>query len=190
MSTLQQIQTELKAPKSQRNSFGNYNYRSLEDIMEALKPLLEKHNASLIVGDSIELVGDRFYIKATAKLYDESMNVIGENTAYAREELSKKGMDASQITGATSSYARKYCLNGLFCIDDTKDADSMDNTKHETKQQVKLVTEAQAKEIADLAYRTGSDYDKLLKFAQCNDLTEMTFDNYTKVKEMLLKKVK
>lgn len=114
------IQQTLNAPKSQRNNFGGYNYRSAEDILEAVKPLLQ--NITLTVSDEIVLIGERYYVKATATLSD------GEDaiavTAYAREEENKKGMDASQLTGATSSYARKYALNGLFCIDDAKDADT------------------------------------------------------------------
>jgi|ERR1035437_10079368 hypothetical protein len=117
---LSKIQKELKAPKGQRNSFGNYNYRSCEDILEAVKPLLE--NCILTISDEVVVLGDRYYVKATAKLQSEEQVI--ENTAYARESLEKKGMDSSQITGATSSYARKYALNGLFAIDDTKDMDT------------------------------------------------------------------
>lgn len=117
------IQTELKAPKNQFNKFGNYSYRSCEDILEALKPLLSKYNCTLVLFDEIVNIVDRYYVKAVAKLIDiDSSEFIGV-TAFAREELEKKGMDGSQITGASSSYARKYALNGLFLIDDTKDSD-------------------------------------------------------------------
>lgn len=119
------VQSELKAPKSQYNSFGKYNYRSAEDIVEAAKPLCKAHGILLTLSDSVELVGEKAYIKATASVVDvadPSGRV--EVSAYAREPLDKKGMDDSQITGAASSYARKYALNGLFAIDDTKDADS------------------------------------------------------------------
>lgn len=119
---LSAIQTALKAPKNQKNAFGGYNYRSCEDILEALKPLLKTHECALTVSDEIVLVGTRFYIKATATLHHKEETL--SNTAFAREEETKKGMDGSQITGAASSYARKYALNGLFCIDDTKDADA------------------------------------------------------------------
>lgn len=125
------IQTELKAPKGQYNSFGKYKYRSCEDILEAVKPICKEHKATLYLSDSIENVGDRYYIKAIATLYDIDDGSFTQNTAYAREEETKKGMDGSQITGTASSYARKYALNGLFCIDDTKDADT-----DEYKQQV------------------------------------------------------
>lgn len=141
--SLSKIQSELKAPKSQTNAFGKYKYRSLEDIMEALKPLLLKYEAHLIVSDEIVLIGDRYYVKALAKITIESNTY--EASAYAREDVMKKGMDLSQLTGATSSYARKYALNGLFAIDDTKDADSMDNTHVEptiTNQQVSDLTSA------------------------------------------------
>lgn len=114
------IQQALNAPKNQRNNFGGYNYRSAEDILEAVKPLLQ--NITLTVSDEIVLIGNRYYVKATATLSDGE-DVIAV-TAYAREEESKKGMDASQLTGATSSYARKYALNGLFCIDDARDPDT------------------------------------------------------------------
>lgn len=124
------IQQTLNAPKNQRNNFGGYSYRSAEDILEAVKPLLQ--NVTLTLNDEIVLIGDRYYVKATATLSD------GEDaiavTAYAREEENKRGMDASQLTGATSSYARKYALNGLFCIDDAKDADT-DAYAKQTNQQ-------------------------------------------------------
>lgn len=122
---LQAIQSELKAPKGQFNSFGGYKYRSCEDILEALKPVLAKYQAAVLLSDTVELVGDRVYVKATATLKTENETI--SVTAYARETEEKKGMDAAQITGSASSYARKYALNGLFGIDDTKDADTMDN---------------------------------------------------------------
>lgn len=126
------IQSELKAPKGQYNSFGKYNYRSCEDILEGVKPLLAKHGLVLTIQDSIDLIGDRFYVKATATITDGKDEI--STSAYARESLDKKGMDASQVTGATSSYARKYALNGLLAIDDTKDADTMDNSKKPVQQ--------------------------------------------------------
>lgn len=126
------VQSELKAPKGQYNSFGKYNYRSCEDILEGVKPLLNKYGLYLTIDDAVQLIGDRYYIKATATLSDGD-NCIS-TSAYARESLDKKGMDSSQVTGATSSYARKYALNGLLCIDDTKDADTMDNSKKPVQQ--------------------------------------------------------
>lgn len=124
---LHQIQRELVAPKSQFNKFGNYSYRNCEDILSAVKPHLTD-NFVITISDEIVTIGDRYYVKATATLTN-GVSSVG-NTAYARESLDKKGMDDSQITGATSSYARKYALNGLFAIDDTKDADSLDNRKN------------------------------------------------------------
>lgn len=144
MSLLSEIQQKLKAPKGQLNKFGNYRYRSCEDILEALKPLLG--TASLIIADDIVQLGDRYYVKATATLWDDvGHGTSWTATAFAREALDKKGMDDAQITGSASSYARKYALNGLFLIDDTKDADSMDN-KHEAPEKpsranVRMVSE-------------------------------------------------
>ena len=118
------VQSELKAPKSQYNSFGKYKYRSCEDILEALKPILNKNKATVIISDDILFVEGRHYIKATVKFIDTENGEMVENSALAREDEVKKGMDSSQITGSVSSYARKYALNGMFAIDDTKDSDS------------------------------------------------------------------
>jgi len=150
------IQCELKAPKSQHNNFGNYNYRSLEDINESVKPILDKVGATIVLSDDIVFMGERYYVKATATLYDTESNESISVTALARETDVKKGMDSSQVTGATSSYARKYALNGLFAIDDTKDADSeeyktKDDKKGNAKATIQSITKAQVKEIRDLA---------------------------------------
>ena len=117
-------QAELKAPKNQYNSFGKYNYRSCEDILEAAKPICRKHGLVLLLTDKPISIGQRYYIEATARLYDTESDLFLESTASAREADTKKGMDDSQVTGTASSYARKYALNGLFNIDDTKDADT------------------------------------------------------------------
>lgn len=122
------IQTELKAPKSQFNKFGGYNYRNCEDILEAVKPLCAKHDVVPLLSDEIVMIGERYYVKGIAKITDGKDEII--TTAFARESFDKKGMDESQITGSASSYARKYALNGLFCIDDTKDVDFMDNSQN------------------------------------------------------------
>ena len=124
------IQKVLKVPKSQRNKFGGYNYRSLEDITEAVKPLLAEHGLLLNMNDEIVLIGERYYVKSTVSITDGKDKLFA--TGFARESLVKKGMDESQITGASSSYSRKYAANGLFGIDDAKDADSMDNTQDDT----------------------------------------------------------
>lgn len=141
---LLKVQEELKAPKGQYNSFGKYKYRSCEDILESVKPLLVKYNLTLTLNDELENIGERYYIKATAKillaekeLEDNRLQKYIANTAYAREDESKKGMDGSQITGTASSYARKYALNGLFLIDDTKDAD-IDEYKQQQGEELTL----------------------------------------------------
>ena len=139
---LSAIQTKLIAPKNQHNSYGKYYYRSCEDILEGLKPHLEETKTAVTINDEVVLIGERYYIKATVTLHDCESDKSVSNTAYAREELTKKGMDASQITGSTSSYARKYALNGLFCIDDVKDADTRDNRQKEAEEQAKAELEA------------------------------------------------
>ena len=118
------VQTALKAPKSQYNAFGKYNYRNCEDILEAVKPLCKEAKALVYLTDELVLIGERYYIKATARFIDVESTDVLNAVAYAREEETKKGMDGSQVTGASSSYARKYALNGLFDIDDTKDSDA------------------------------------------------------------------
>lgn len=134
MKELIAIQSELKAPKSQLNKFGGYKYRKAEDILEAVKPLLAKQKCTLIITDDVVLIGNRIYVKATATIKNEK----GEcetTTGWAREEETKKGMDGSQITGASSSYARKYALNGLFAIDDSADSDATNDVQHQAAQQ-------------------------------------------------------
>lgn len=134
---LANVQQALKAPKDQRNNFGNYNYRSCESILEAVKPLLAKNGLALTLTDEMIQVGERIYVKATATVFPTDAS--GENAhisvdAFAREEENKKGMDSSQVTGAASSYARKYALNGLFCIDDNKDSDATNTHGKETQE--------------------------------------------------------
>ena len=142
---LLKVQEELKAPKNQLNKFGGYKYRSLEDIQEAVKPLLSKVKAILIIKDEIVEIAGRFYVKAIAEFIDVENGEKIMNTAFAREAENKKGMDEAQITGASSSYARKYALNGLFAIDDTKDADAT-NTHGKTETKKKEVKKIQKKE--------------------------------------------
>lgn len=170
MKRLIEIQNELKAPKNQRNNFGGYNYRSCEDILEAVKPLLKKHGLALIISDEVVNKGERYYVRAVAQLLDGEKshdNLIAETVAYAREEESKKGMDASQLTGSTSSYARKYALNGLFAIDDNKDSDA---TNTHDKEEVKTPKE-QIKEVKN-------DNDILAGVVQCK--TEEECNDYWK----------
>lgn len=148
---LNKIQQELKAPKNQFNNFGKYAYRSCEDILEAVKPMLD--NAILILTDEIVQLGNRYYVKATAQLKAENETI--ENTAYAREPETKKGMDESQITGTASSYARKYALNGLFLIDDSKDADSNEHAS-QTAYQPQKTTPTNAKGLLFVKIRKAT----------------------------------
>lgn len=150
------IQSELKAPKGQYNSFGRYNYRSAEDILEAVKPLLKKHNALLTLNDEVIQVGERFYIKAVATFDDLEGNKTTVSS-WAREEDVKKGMDGAQITGTASSYARKYALNGLFLIDDTKDAD----TDEFANQNRVEASRKESKKDEKTEYKNGIDFTEL-----------------------------
>ncbi len=166
MGALTSIQKELKAPKSNFNSFGKYNYRSCEDILEAVKPLLDKYKSTLFLSDEVVEVGGRIYVKATATFRDGSSEV--KVTAYARESVEKKGMDDSQITGTASSYARKYALNGLFLIDDTKDADTDEFAKQtkpekpkETKPKTGTMTPLQKVKLQNLM--TEEEWDNAIK---------------------------
>ncbi|QDP49767.1 MAG: putative essential recombination function protein [Prokaryotic dsDNA virus sp.] len=154
---LNKVQSELKAPKGQTNKFGGYKYRSCEDILEAVKPLLG--DSTLTITDDIVAVGDRIYVKATATFTDEDKQVISVS-AFARESETKKGMDDSQITGSASSYARKYALNGLFLIDDTKDADTMDNREQPKK--TKKLTLSNVSDRIEKAHSQGIDVDKII----------------------------
>lgn len=166
------IQNELKAPKGQFNSFGRYKYRSCEDILEAVKPLLHKYSCSLNISDEIVMVGDRFYIKATATLRKDTGEVVSASAAYAREDESKKGMDGAQVTGAASSYARKYALNGLFCIDDTKDADTDEytkNTKPEKEPAEKDKNLNLYNQLSKKISESKIEIDALMKYLKAND---------------------
>ena len=170
------IQSELKAPKSQTNAFGKYKYRSCEDILEAVKPLLKEHGLSLTISDEIVEVGGRVYVKATATISDEEHG--HSVTAFARESLEQKGMSDAQITGAASSYARKYALNGLFLIDDTKDSDATND--HKPKEaalgfNAKLNSKVMAtsdliREIQTLCKDTSTDYAKLAEYYKVEGL--------------------
>lgn len=148
MKELAIIQSRLKAPKGQYNSFGKYNYRSCEDIVEAVKPLLVEQGCALIMSDEMVFVGDRYYIKATVTIQNAAGEQV-QSTALAREEEEKKGMDASQITGTASSYARKYALNGLLAIDDTKDADALNTSADYTKKEPDALADERAMAIQE-----------------------------------------
>ena len=192
---LMNIQTKLKAPKSQRNNFGNYNYRSCEDILEAVKPLLDEFKVALTIKDEIVLIGERYYIKATATLIDIDTGDTTETYAYARESAEKRGMDSSQVTGATSSYARKYALNGLFAIDDNKDADATNTHGKETIKvnMTPALSEAQLKRLYAIGNKAGIKkevLDSTVKKSFGCEPRDMTKEQYQNICERLEKKSK
>jgi len=166
------IQQELKAPKGQYNSFGKYKYRSCEDILEAVKPLLERYAVCLTISDEVTEVGSRIYVKAIATLSDVESNERFTNVAWAREDDVKKGMDGSQITGTASSYARKYCLNGLFLIDDTKDADT-DEFQKQTNGSGNKISAVKVKTLKERLEKMNVDEDALCKQYGIKGLEDM-----------------
>lgn len=196
------IQQELIAPKNQYNSFGKYNYRSCEDILEGLKPCFKKTKAAVTVSDEVVVIGERYYIKATATLFCTESGQYIQNTAYAREEGEKKGMDASQVTGSTSSYARKYALNGLFCIDDVKDADSRDNRQQEAKEKAQaeadqkkiensVISAVKVKALESRCEKEGVSIEKICKLYKVKSFAELTEkklyninEHFAEIKEM------
>lgn len=186
------IQSKLKAPKNQYNSFGKYSYRSCEDILEGLKPLLKESNATLIIDDEIVNVGDRFYIKATAKLIDIESGEHISTSAYAREDEVKKGMDKAQVTGSASSYARKYALNGLFAIDDTKDSDATNKHESDTRGQAdtktvnNTISNAQAKRMFAIAGNQEIVKDVLQTFGYKSS-TDVRKADYNKICDVIAK---
>lgn len=172
------IQSKLNAPKNQRNSFGWFNYRSCEDILTAVKPLLVETNTSLTISDEVLYIWDaRFYIKATATLYDnETWEVINSTSALAREQDEKKGMDPAQVTGAASSYARKYALNWLFCIDDNRDADAMSPTVNHVEESYEGIMKAIA------SCKSSTELSQIAPVISKVKPT-LTADNFSAVKE-------
>ena len=170
------IQTELKAPKNLFNKFGNYKYRNFEGICEAVKPLLKKYNCSLTVFDSVENIGERYYVKATAMLCDCDSPSCITCFAYAREAESKKGMDDSQITGTASSYARKYALNGLFLLDDTKDADT-----DEYHEQTTYASKGQINALRNALENKGIEEKDALKEAGVKSFDKLTSAQYNAI---------
>ena len=166
MKELIAIQSELKANKTQYNNFGKYHYRSNEDILEALKPLLAKYECLLTLNDSIENIGDRYYVKTIARIIN-SKGIAIETTAYAREADTRSGMDSSQLTGSCSSYASKYCLGKLFLIDDNRDADTMPPSGNEKPQpKVEVKTEIKSEPKTDLAPCDMGVFEKMTKSAK------------------------
>ncbi len=191
---LMTVQTKLRAPKGQYNSFGKYSYRSCEDILEALKPLLAEVGAIVNVTDEIKLIGDRYYVEATASFIDTETGERMIAKASAREAETKKGMDDSQVTGSVSSYARKYALNGLFAIDDNKDADSTNTHGKEIKPNMTPtgVTEAQLKRLFAIGNKAGIKKEvvegTVRKIFNCEP-KDMTKEQYNNICERLEKKV-
>ena len=179
------VQNELKAPKDKRNNFGGYNFRSCEGILEAVKPLLQEQGLMLTIKDEVVNIGDRYYVRATVLLDDISSNGEIAITALAREEEAKKGMDASQITGTASSYARKYALNGLFLIDDTKDADTDEfhRTTQENGQKTNVATQPNQPPAKKIAL-TQKIVDEKLKFILEQTDTETVKNIYLNLSKM------
>lgn len=188
------IQQKLKVPKDQFNKFGNYNYRNCEDILEAVKPLLAENKLLLILTDEICTIGDRYYVKAIATVIDyETENATVSNVAYAREEENKKGMDSSQVTGATSSYARKYALNGLFGIDDNKDADTnefndltndtpdMPKPKTFNKPKITLISEGQRKRLFAIGNGNNDVIKRVLERYGYDRTEKIKLEDYDKI---------
>lgn len=182
---LNAIQTSLKAPKTQNNEFGGYKYRSCEDILEAVKPLLASYKAVLLLSDELIQIGERYYIKAVATFADTESPELITVTASAREELTRKGMDSSQITGATSSYARKYALSGLFAIDDTRDADTMDNRDNpkSSDRQDNRYNNRRTALTAELK-RLGVDLNKIAIYFKLDRADDLTNDHLAKAYKM------
>jgi len=175
-----EVQKELKAPKGNFNKFGNYKYRSAEDILKAVKPLLAENNLLMTISDSVDCIGDRVYIVATATVIDaETGETVTQNTAYARESESKKGMDVSQISGTASSYARKYCLNGIFLIDDTKDADTDEFHEQTHKRPSDSTLKAKIK-LAEI-----KDENRLLKEYGVEKLSDLSDEAANKLEDLL-----
>lgn len=185
MGILTDIQNELKVPKKRTNSFGGYKYRNAEDILEAVKPLLQKYDATLYISDGVEAVGDRVYVTATATISAGVENISVK--AYAREAETKKGMDESQITGTASSYARKYALNGLFLIDDTKDADSDEYTEEIKNREIvaktanKKISAVKAAALEKQLNDAGAKIEKLLDHYGVKTLQELTEEQHYEI---------
>lgn len=184
------VQSKMKAPKNLFNSFGKYKYRNAESILEAFKPYGKELGLVLMLNDSVEQIGDRVYIKATATLIDIEDNSRTEVSAYAREPMSKKGLDDSQLSGATSSYARKYCLNGLFLLDDTKDSDT-DEYRNQAENQYKAqnkpskLTDVQVQSLINVVTKKGLDLDDLIAKVGLDDVSELTAESYNEIVKMI-----
>ena len=196
LKKLQNIQQELSVPKNQRNTFGNYNFRNCEDIMEASKPICKKNNCLLTCSDEIVELDSRYYVKATAKLYDVDSTESIECYGFAREEETKKGMDASQVTGASSSYARKYALNGLLQLDDNKDADTNEykRAQQETTKTgnkiTSMITTTQIKQLQTILGKKEGLKETVYKQMGISSSKELTYEKAKALIDDLNKKVK
>ena len=176
---IREVQTQIKAPKNLYNSFGKYKYRNAEGILEAVKPYLSGYNLCLTLSDEIVQVGERYYVKATATIYDGMGSGSMSVSAYAREAVAKKGMDDSQITGTASSYARKYALNGLFLLDDTKDADTDENRiERENRQAEKTIKKTEAKALYAMLQKRGIDMNDFMTEKNIQKLSELSPQEY------------
>lgn len=189
LEKIQDIQVKLKAPKNLYNSFGKYKYRNAEGILEAVKPFLEKNGLILTLSDEIINENERYYVKATARITDGDKSLY--TTAYAREALTKKGMDDSQITGTASSYARKYALNGLFLLDDTKDADTDEyyNTEKnagDKEEKTLKINEEQLNELKKLCKEANRDESYIANSMGCKILSELPASKYESVRVGLI----
>lgn len=183
------IQQSLVAPKNQYNSFGDYKYRSCEDILEGLKPCLQQAKAAVTISDELVLIGERYYIKATATLFDCEGDGSVSNTAYARETESRPKMDVSQITGSASSYARKYALNGLFCIDDAKDIDTENNVQqaNEEMSQEEIektkISEIKQKALSERCKKENIDEGKLMNLYKVKSFAELSEKQFRNIND-------
>ena len=184
-SVLSDIQSKINVPKNQHNKFGGYNYRSLEDILMALKPLLATHGAAVTTQDELVLVGERYYVKATATLTWGAESV--SCTGYAREAEERKGMDASQVTGSTSSYARKYAMNGLFAIDDCKDADATNapDKGNGKPRATSVLSGDQAQQIKDIIKNKGVDEAKFLEYIGASAVDQIPTKDFNRAIDAL-----
>ena len=173
---------ELKTPKGRKNNFAKFNYRNVEDITQAAKPLLEKHNLLLNISDDLYDVDGRLFVKATATISDGETALA--STGYAELDSSRKGMSMEQISGSASSYARKYALAGLLCLDASDDSDS-----HEARHTVQTITSSQAKKLESLLTQTNSDKDKFLKWLGINEIKDVPKIDFAKAKSVLENKI-
>ena len=189
---MMKAQSELKAPKNLRNNFGKYNYRSCEGILEALKPLLKKHGLYVDMFDDIVTIGDRMYVKSIVRVRDIETGEEEHGQAFAGLEIEKKGMDFAQVVGSASSYARKYALNGMFLIDDSKDAESEEYANEQiangkTSASIPSIDEAKVNTIQSMSKKAGVDESKILKKCapKAKSFAEMTVEQFTKAMELL-----